>query len=175
MSVTDGNLTTDGAAQSVRVIGTVTTTGSGGTVSSTQGTPAATANAWPITVTDGTNTAVVVGSSAGVGSALVTTTGSITAQTSLNALTAVGPGVVVDFGSARNRITAVTTAAGGVTAGATTLMVSHDSSNWIPGTAQTFTANGSKSDTVTGAFRYGRVDITTTVTGGTVSATLMAS
>ncbi len=59
MSVTDGSLTTDGAQQTVRISGTVNTTssGSGGTV--TQGTPAATAGAWPVKVTDGTNSATV--------------------------------------------------------------------------------------------------------------------
>jgi hypothetical protein len=58
MSVTDGSLTTDGAQQTVRIAGTVATTGGGGgTV--TQGTPAASSSAWPVKVTDGTTDAKV--------------------------------------------------------------------------------------------------------------------
>ena len=54
MSVTDGNLTTDGAQQTVRIAGTVQTSSSGGssTVTANQGTPAAVANAWPIKIVD---------------------------------------------------------------------------------------------------------------------------
>ena len=64
MSVTDGTLTTDGAQQTVRVVGTISTSPSGtqtvaGTVTANQGTPAVTGNAWPIKVTNGTNTASV--------------------------------------------------------------------------------------------------------------------
>lgn len=72
MSVTDGSLTTDGAQQSVRVIGSITTTpGAGtqtvaGTVTANQGTAAALASGWPIKVTDGTVTAGIDGTDGGL-------------------------------------------------------------------------------------------------------------
>lgn len=81
MSVTDGNLTTDGAQQTVRIAGTVSTTssGSGGTV--VQGTPGTTANAWPVKVTDGTNTAAVDATTAAL-KVLVANTSNVPVQVS---------------------------------------------------------------------------------------------
>lgn len=182
MSVTDGSLTTDGAQQTVRVIGTVTTTPGGtqavsGTVTANQGTAAATANAWPIKVTDGTSTVNIALPGPNLGAGMVVSTGTLIASTSLNALTAVGPGVVADFGSAKANVSMVFTATAGVGAGAVALEVSHDSSNWFrTGAPVTLTASTTGSIAISGnAFRYARAAITTTVTGGTVSATLMAS
>ncbi len=128
-----------------------------------------------VAISQGGQTANIATPGPNLGAGLVITSGSLVSASTLNAQTAVGPGVVVDFGSGKARISGVTTASGGVSAGATTLMVSQDSVNYVPGTAQVFTANGVKADTITGAYRYARVDITTTVVGGTVSATLMAS
>lgn len=177
MSVTDGSLTTDGAQQTVRIVGTVTTEpGAGtqpvsGTVTANQGTPGTAANGWFTKITDGTDTATVAGT------ALSATTGSETAVVTLNALTAVGPGVVVDFGSAKANVSFVFTATAGVSAGAVALEVSHDNSNWFrTGTPVTLTASTTGNIAISSnAFRYARGAITTTVTGGTVSGTLMAS
>lgn len=58
MSVTDGSLTTDGAQQTVRIVGTVATTPSG-SQTVVQGTPGTRANAWYERITDGTNDASV--------------------------------------------------------------------------------------------------------------------
>lgn len=161
------------AEMTVRVEGTVATTSSGGTSTTTsnQGTAGATASAWPIKVTDGTDTATVAGT------ALSITSGSETSATTINALTAVGPGVVVDFGSAKANFTMVYFTPAGITAGAVALEVSHDNSNWFRITSpSTLTASTVAAQTVSGnAYRYARGAITTTVTGGTVSATLMAT
>jgi hypothetical protein len=176
VSVTDGSLTTDGAQQTVRVIGTVTATPTGtqavsGTVTANQGTAAATASAWPIKVTDGTDVATVAGT------ALSVTSGIETAVTTINALTAAGPGVVVDFGSAKANVSAVFFTTAGISAGAVALEVSHDSSNWFrTATPVTLTASSVINIAISNnAFRYARGAITTTVTGGTVSATLMGT
>lgn len=182
MSVTDGSLTTDGAQQTVRVIGTVTTSPGGtqavsGTVTANQGTQAAVANAWPIKVTDGTSAANIALPGPNLGAGLVVSTGTLVSSLSLNALTAVGPGVIADFGSAKANISMVHTATAGVSAGAVALEVSHDSSNWFR-TAAPVTLTASTTGNIaigSNAFRYARAAITTTVTGGTVSATLMAS
>lgn len=177
MSVTDGSLTTDGAQQTVRVLGTVTAVPTGtqtvaGTVTANQGTAGTAAQGWFTRITDGTDTATVAGT------ALSITAGSETAVVSLNALTAVGPGVVVDFGSAKANISMVHTTTAGVSAGAVALEVSHDGlSNWFRTAAPvTLTASTVGNIAISAnAFRYARAAITTTVVGGTVSATLMAA
>lgn len=112
-----------------------------------------------------------------LGAGLVTTTGTLISSQTLNALTAVGPGVVVDFGSAKANISFTFTATAGVSAGAVALEVSHDNSNWFrTGSPVTLTASTTANIAIgSNAFRYARGAITTTVTGGTVSGTLMAS
>lgn len=182
MSVTDGSLTTDGAASTVRIIGTVTTTPGGtqtvaGTVTANQGTAAAVASAWPIKVTDGTSTVNIALPGPNLGAGMVVSTGALISSTTINALTAVGPGVVVDFGSGKANISMVFTATAGVGAGAVALEVSHDNISWFrTGTPVTLAASTTGNIAIgSNAFRYARGAITTTVTGGTVSATLMAS
>lgn len=181
MSVTDGSLTTDGAQQTVRVIGTVTATPTGtqavsGTVTANQGTPAAIANAWPIKFTDGSSTVNIALPGPNLGAGMVATTGALVSSITLNALTAVGPGVIADFGSAKTTTTFVFTATTGVAAGAVALEVSHDNSSFFrTGTPVTLTASTTGAITVVGAYRYARGAITTTVTGGTVSGTVMAA
>lgn len=173
MSVTDGSLTTDGAQQTARVVGTVTATPTGtqtvsGTVTANQGTAAATASAWPIKVTDGTDTATVAGT------ALSVTSGNETAVTTMNALSAVGPGVVADFSSAKSNVSMVFL--GTVAAGTVVLDVSHDNSTWFQtSTPIAVTTTPQNIAVGSNAFRYARGRITATVTAGTVSATLMAS
>lgn len=183
MSVTDGSLTTDGAASTVRVVGTVTTTPGGtqtvsGTVTANQGTAAATANAWPTKVSNGTATVDVAPATASaLGNALLVTTGNLNAPQTINALTAVGPGVITDFGAAKTNISAVFTTTAGVSAGAVALEVSQDNSNWFRTAAPvTLTASTVINIAISNnAFRYARGAITTTVVGGTVSATLQGT
>lgn len=184
MSVTDGTLNLGASnGQTVEIVGTVTTEpGSGtqpvsGTVTANQGTPAAVANSWPIKVSDGVDTADVALPGANIGAGLVVSTGAIVSTTTLDALTAVGPGVVVDFGSGKANISFAFTATGGVSAGAVALEVSQDNINWWrTGSPVTLTASTTGNIAVgNNAFRYARGAITTTVTGGTVSGTLMAS
>lgn len=181
MSVTDGTLNLGASAEeTVRIVGTVTATPSGtqtvdGTVTANQGTAGTAAQGWFTKITDGTDTADVALPGANIGAGLVVTTGAIVATTTINALTAVGPGVVVDFGSGKINITMAHAATGGVSAGAVALEVSQDNINWFRSATDTLTASTVGEITLTGAWRYARGAITTTVTGGTVSATLMGA
>lgn len=182
MSVTDGNLTTDGAAQTVRLVGTVTTSPTGtqtvaGTVTANQGTAAAVAQAWPIKNTDGTNTANIAVPGPNLGAGLVVSTGVLISSATLTAATAAGAGTVADFGSAKANISMVVSTTAGISAGAIALEVSQDNTTWFrTATPATLGASAVTNIAIAGnAFRYARANITTTVTGGTVSATLMAS
>lgn len=186
MSVTDGNLTTDGAAQTVRISGVVTTTGSGsgGSTTVTQGTAGTAAGAWFTKLVDanGVNVANVFPSGAikvqvDPATTSFVSSGVATSTVTINALTAAGPGLVVDFGSAKANISCVFATTAGITAGAVALEVSHDNITWFrTGSPVTLTASTVSNIAISGnAFRYARGAITTTVTGGTVSATLMAS
>lgn len=178
MSVTDGSLTTDGAQQTVRVIGTVTATPTGtqtvaGTVTANQGTPAVTANAWPVEFSDGVSTVNIALPGPNLGAGMVTTTGTLVASTTLNALSAVGPGVIADFGSAKSNVSMVFL--GTVAAGTVVLDVSHDNSTWFQtGTPIAVTTTPQNIAVSNNAFRYARGRITEVVTAGTVTATLMA-
>lgn len=179
MSVTDGSLTGDASEQTVRIDGSASSTLTvSGTVTATQGTAAATSGAWPIKVSNGTATADLAPSSpSSQGNALLVTSGILTAPVTINALTAAGPGVVVDFGSAKANVSAVFTTTAGISAGAVALEVSQDNINWFrTATPVTLTASSVINIAISGnAFRYARGAITTTVVGGTVSATLQAS
>lgn len=175
MSVTDGSLTTDGAQQTVRIIGTVTTEpGTGtqpvsGTVTANQGTSQTNVNGWFVKITDGTRNALV-----NTDGSLLFTTGTVTAPVTLNALSAVGPGVVVDLASAKQNISMVFL--GTVASGTVVLDVSHDSSTWFQtGTPIAITTTAQNIAVSNNAFRYARGRITEVVTAGTVTATLMAS
>lgn len=169
MSVTDGNLTTDGAQQTVRVIGTVT---SSGTVTANGGTSPSLANAWNTRITDGTDTASVSGLNQ-----LLVSTGVETAITTFTAASAISNGTVGAFGSAKQSISMVFTTTAGISAGAIALEVSHDNTNFFrTGTPVTLTASTVGNIAIgDNAFRFARGAITTAVVGGTVSATLMAA
>lgn len=170
-------------ATPVNVAGTVTTTPSGtqtvsGTVTANQGTAAVTANAWPTKIGNGSaNVDVAPLTPAGQGNALLVATGPLTAGTTLTAASAVSNGTVIDYGCAKANITLAVTAGAGVSAGVVALEVSQDNTNFYRHTTSiTLTAPGVTQTSITGvAFRYCRGAITTTVTGGTVSATIMAS
>lgn len=192
MGVTDGNLgnirnsentvAIDGTSTigTVPVSGTVTATPTGtqvvsGTVTANQGTAAVTANAWPTKMTNGTASVDVAPATANaIGNALLVSTGSLPASSTLAAVST-GNGTTIDFGSAHSNITLAITAGAGVSAGAVALEVSHDSTNFFRGTPVTQSAPGVTSTTITGAWRYARGVVSTNITGGTVSATIMGA
>lgn len=181
MSVTDGTITvTDEAEQTVRVTGTVTATPTGtqtvaGTVTANQGTNAVLANAWPIKFSDGVSTVNIALPGPNLGAGMVATTGTLISSETLTAQSATGAGAVADFGSAKSNITIAITASAGVSAGAVALEVSQDNTNWFRGTPVTQSAPGVTQANQSGAWRYARGNVTTTITGGTVSATLMGA
>lgn len=156
MSVTDGTLTLDSAEKTVRIDG-------------------ASSTAAPTTITQGGNTANVAVPGPNLGAGLVTTTGTLIASTTLSAQSATGAGTVADFGSGKQQISLAITASAGVSAGAVALEVSQDNTNWFRGTPVTQSAPGVTQTNQGGAWRYARANVTTAITGGTVSATLMAS
>lgn len=156
MSVTDGNLTFDLSENAVRIDGTSST-------------------AAPITVTQGGQTANVAVPGPNLGAGLVTTTGTLISSATLSAQSATGAGTVADFGSAKLSVTLAVTASAGVSAGVVALEVSQDNTNWFRTNGSALAAPGVTSTTVSGAWRYARGNVTTTITGGTVSATLMAA
>lgn len=174
---------TDGAAETVRVVGTVTAIPTGtqtvaGTVTANQGTAAVTANAWPTKIGNGTSNADLAPSSpSSQGNALLVTTGILNAPATLTAASAISNGTTVDFGAAKANITLVVTAGAGVSAGVVTLQLSQDNTNFYSHTTTVTTAApGVFQATLTGvAFRYARGSITTTITGGTVSATIQGT
>lgn len=111
-----------------------------------------------------------------LGSGLVTTTGSLVSATTITAQSATGAGTTVDFGSAKQQFTLVMTTSAGVSAGAVALELSQDNTNFFRVTAVTTnTASTVFESTAAKSFRYARGNVTTAITGGTVSATLMAS
>lgn len=144
------------AENTVRIEGSVTTSGS-------------------TSITQGGNTANVAVPGPNLGAGLVTTTGSLISSATLTAQSATGAGTVTDFGSGKANITLAITASAGVSAGAVALEVSQDNTNWFRGTPVTQSAPGVTQANQGGAWRYARGNVTTTITGGTVSATLMAS
>lgn len=173
----------DPLATPVPVSGTVTAVPTGtqtvaGTVTANQGTPAATANAWPTKVGNGSaNADVAPTSPASQGNALLVATGPLTAGTTLSAASAPANGTTIDYGCAKANVTLVVTASAGVSAGTVALEVSQDNTNWYRHTTTiSTTAPGVSQVTLSAsAFRYCRGVITVAITGGTVSATIMAT
>lgn len=113
-----------------------------------------------------------------MGAAVQVATGVAVAGTTLTARSSTGTDAsgAIDFGTARANITLVITTSAGVSAGATALELSQDNTNWFRRTAVTTnTASTVFQDSAVGAWRYARGNVTTAITGGTVSATLMAS
>lgn len=127
------------------------------------------------TITQGGNTANVAVPDANLGAGLVVTSGSLIAAQVLTNQSSTGASGTVNFGSAKQNITLAITAGAGVSAGAVALEVSQDASNWFRVTPVTQSAQGVTQSNQQGAWRYARANITTAITGGTVSATLMAS
>jgi hypothetical protein len=83
--------------------------------------------------------------------------------------------VILDNGQARGVHTAVCTAAASTTGGVITLYVSQDGTNWFGTAMTTLSAAGVTVTTVTGAYRFVKAAITTTVTGGTVGVTVFSA
>jgi len=161
----------------------------GPSVAANQGSPNTIGNSWPVEITNGTVAAGVDTSAGGgnVGSALLVSTGNVTAGTSLTAASAVSNGTTIDFGSAVSFVTCVFTPS--TTLGGTAnlaLEVSQDGSMWLqvgsPLAASGLALSGVgtlATNAITAAsvaFRYARACIITNpVTGGTVTATISAS
>lgn len=116
----------------------------------------------------------VPGPNLGVG--VQVATGVLTAGTTLTTQSATGAGSTVDLGASRAVITLAITTSAGVSAGAVALELSQDQTNWFRVTAVTTnTASTVFQSTQSGAWRYARGNVTTTITGGTVSATIMGA
>jgi hypothetical protein len=162
----------------------------GPSVAANQGSPNTIGNSWPVEITNGTVAAGVDTSAGGgnVGSALLVSTGNVTAGTSLTAASAVSNGTTIDFGSSVSFITAVFVPSVGSLGGASNLAleVSQDGTNWLQvgsplsasgllvPPAATLALNAISAASI--AFRYARACIiTNAVTGGTVTATISAS
>lgn len=129
----------------------------------------------PISVTQGGNTANVAVPGPNLGASLLVSTGVLVSSATLTAQSATGAGTVADFGAAKQQITLAITASAGVSAGAVALEVSQDNVNWFRSTPATQSAPGVTQVNQGGAWRYARGNVTTTITGGTVSATLMGA
>lgn len=129
----------------------------------------------PISVTQGGNTANVAVPGPNLGASLLVSTGVLVSSATLTTQSATGAGTVADFGAAKQQITLAITASAGVSAGAVALEVSQDNVNWFRSTPATQSAPGVTQVNQGGAWRYARGNITTTITGGTVSATLMGA
>lgn len=157
------------AEMHVAIDGTVTTVASSTGTGGTAGNPSFTS------IVQGGNTANVAVPGPNLGAGLVVSSGTLISWSSLAAVSATGAGSVADFGSAKQQVTMAITAGAGVTAGAVALEVSHDATNWFRVSPVSQTAPGVTQATVQGAWRYGRANVTTTITGGTISATLMGA
>lgn len=102
------------------------------------------------------------------------------AVTSLNAATAISTGAAYDLGYLSRDYTFVGTSSATLTAGVVRLQGSIDGTTFVPiGTDITlstdFATATSKAYTGASDFRYFRADITTTVTGGTITFKILAA
>lgn len=150
----------------------------GGSTTANQGTPAAVASAWPISLTDGVDMAnVIVAPTAGGGNRLAVGTGSVTASSTLAAVTTNATGATVDLGCARDSITVVAVASGSPTAGTLTLELSLDNVTFVSSTATaSITAAGTYAIFSTGrAARYVRASLSGLTGTITLTANIMAA
>jgi hypothetical protein len=169
------------AEMTVRIEGTVPISPTGtqtvaGTVTANQGTAAAVASAWPIKVTDGTNTASIAVPGTG-GSALLVSTGTSAALTTLTAATT-GNGTSYDLGAAKANISLAVVVNGTVTSGTVRLEGSHNGTDWILLNTSAALATGVNQDVSKSgvAYRFARGAVGTAVGGGgSVTVTVAAS
>lgn len=151
--------------------GTITNTKYAEVVSTEQGTAGPANAGWYMRVSDGSGDLAAV---SGLNQLLVTT-GIESAITSFTNASALSNGTTAALGSAKANITCVVIAGAGVSAGAVALETSQDNTNWVRTSPVTTSAPGTQAITVTGAYRFARAVITTAITGGTISATIMAA
>lgn len=101
-----------------------------------------------------------------------------TPQTSLTGVSAIGAGSVLDNGSPRANHTLQVVTSAGVSAGVVALQGSNDGQNWFTTTAS-ITTNAASSvfaAFLTGMpFQYVRANVSTGITGGTVSAVIASA
>lgn len=110
-----------------------------------------------------------------MGAALQVATGLAVHGASLVGATT-GTGTSVDFGTSRSNVSLAIITSAGVSAGAVALELSMDNTNFFRRTpVTTNTASTVFQDSAVGAWRYARAVVTTNITGGTVTATLMAA
>ena len=98
-------------------------------------------------------------------------------QLSLQAGSTTGAGASLDNGGACANHTVVTVASAGITAGAVQLQGSIDNQNWVNlGSPITLTASAVQTASVSGApFPFIRANVSTNLTGGTVSASVASA
>jgi hypothetical protein len=126
----------------------------------------------PVKITDGIDIVSVTGANQ-----FLTSTGLESAFTTLSAVSAVSNGTTVDFASAKANITLAIVPSAGVAGGVVVLQCSQDSTSWVKVGADSaaLAASTNQQISVTGAWRYARAAVTTIVSGGTVTAKLMAA
>lgn len=182
MSVTDGSITVaEEAEQTVRIVGTVTATPSGtqtvaGTVTANQGTPAVTANAWPVEFSDGVSTVNIGLPGPNLGAGMVTTTGTLVSATTLDAVTTDANGATMDTGSGHANCTVVGVGTDTLT-GTITIEGSVDDTTFVS-TGATVALTAAATVTATSsakAFRYYRASLSDAGGTGTLTAKIMAS
>ena len=108
---------------------------------------------------------------------LNTSNGSITAVTTLNAVTANSTGTTIDAGAAQSNWTGIAVVTGSPTSGTITLELSHDGTNWVSSTAtNNIQAAGTYLVASTGKpTRYARVSLTGLTGTISLTATMMAA
>lgn len=94
---------------------------------------------------------------------------------SLSGVSAVGPGLAMDNVGVRNNHSLVVTTSAGVSAGVVQLQGSQDGVNWVAAPLSSVTANAASTTFLGTAatltpFRFLRANITTIITGGTITA-----
>ena len=101
------------------------------------------------------------------------------AVTSLNAQSAVQTGAVLDNVWFQSNHSIVVTTGAGVSAGVVALRGSHDGVNWTTTPLASITTAAASTvyagNSASFPFRYLRADITTVISGGTVTATIASS
>ncbi|WP_142393872.1 hypothetical protein [Mycobacterium kansasii] len=109
------------------------------------------------------------------GNAIVQNTYGIAPLVSLSNVSATGAGAALDGLVIRTTAVMVVTSSAGVSAGAVQAQTSLDGVNWANAGSSVSTSTASTvfaPVVVTGAFRYVRANVTTAITGGTISATV---
>mgnify|MGYP001563254289 CR=1 FL=1 len=156
------------AENTVRIDGATSTA-----LTTNAGTGPSVANSWNMRITDGVDIAPV--STSALGNALLVSSGTLSAGTSLNAVTAAATGATVDFGSAKSNITSMCVGTGTL-AGTATIELSLNNVDWASSTVTIAATTGAVAGYSIGRpARYARVSLGTTSGAGTITATLMGA